>query len=230
MSEMRPLLDESLPADAAALLRSASTDAALASDASRARVAAAMEASPDVQVVVSAAKTAGLPSLALGLVGLALIVGAASFVATKRTESSPPQVATKTVDSTAPVTRPESRPEAVPTISPLPSLRVEDLPTAAVPREAPPAPRTTTDELAIIDAARAALNGGRADEALRRVETYRALGRAKTYVVEADVIEIEALVGLGRSNEARARAERFLAAHPRSPYEQRIQRLLREVP
>jgi hypothetical protein len=45
------------------------------------------------------------------------------------------------------------------------------------------------------------------------------------FVQERQAIAITALVRLGRGAEARARAEAFLAAHPRSSFAERIQRL-----
>ncbi|OJY17460.1 MAG: hypothetical protein BGO98_00735 [Myxococcales bacterium 68-20] len=232
---MRPLLDEPLSGEAAKLLRSAAADAPPHPEASHARVATAMVASPRIEVVTSAAKTIGGAPLAL--VGLVLVAGSAAFIASRSEEPTPTNARTPsatTLPAPAQPEAPSSDDGTVSAASPLPSLRVEDLPSATpktIASSAPAAPRAAAvDELAMIDAARADLTAGRPDAALQRVAAYRALGRAQTYAVEADVIEIEALSSARRTADARARAERFLKQHPRSPYEQRVRGLLEEMP
>lgn len=237
MSDLRPLLDESLSGEAAKLLRSAAADAPPHPDASHARVAAAMVASPRIDVVTSAAKTIGGAALSLAIAGLVLVAGSAAFIASRSEEPTATKARTPSATTMLAPAQPEtpsSDDGTVPAAPPLPSLRVEDLPSASpttIASSAPAAPRTAAiDELAMIDAARADLTAGRPDAALQRVAAYRALGRARTYAVEADVIEIEALSSARRTAEARARAERFLKQHPRSPYEQRVRGLLEEMP
>ncbi len=129
--------------------------------------------------------------------------------------------------------------------APSAAVRVEDLPSVAnppAPRE--PAPRasgapaqgesspatpaaiapspTIADELAVIDAARAALAAGRPADALSRTQGYRTAFATPHFSDEADTLEIQALAALGRAAEARAKAESFVAAHPSSPYVQRV--------
>lgn len=128
-----------------------------------------------------------------------------------------------------------------------PSLRVDELPTAK-PTSAASAParpfaspssgaqgsgaqsqgQATEDELAAIDAARAALTAGDAANALDRVTRYKKTFRAPQFLDEADALEVQALARLGRTDEARAKADRFVEVHPRSPYTQRVRSAVRD--
>lgn len=115
----------------------------------------------------------------------------------------------------------------------MPSLRVDDLPAAHTPSAKPtvaarptapvvsPAPATDADEIAIIDAARGALAKAPAT-ALSHVARYRSLFRSPRFSDEADAVEVQALAALGRRDEASSKAAAFLAAHPNSPYSQRV--------
>lgn len=125
-------------------------------------------------------------------------------------------------------------------------MRVEDLPTASPKAASATPPRvertvasakrvaarsdtnenTIDAELAAIEAARGVLAAGRSNDALGRVHEYRATFSDAHFSDEADVIEVQALVALGRSGEANAKAERFLAAHPQSAYAKRIRALV----
>lgn len=153
---------------------------------------------------------------------------------------------------TAPVEVPTTRAEAPRVDRPEPAVvdnagtRVEDLPTAspkpasATPprvertalaaRRGPSASNTdenTIDaELAAIEAARGVLAAGRSNDALGRVNDYRITFPNAHFADEADVIEVQALVALGRVSEANVKAEQFLAAHPQSPYAKRIRALV----
>ena len=65
---------------------------------------------------------------------------------------------------------------------------------------------------------------GRAAEALNTLHEYRKQFPAGTLEQEASVLEIEALAKTRQSDRARQLGEKFLAAHPRSPFESRISR------
>ena len=88
--------------------------------------------------------------------------------------------------------------------------------------ESPTSDTSIDAELAAIEAARGVLASGHASDALARVHDYRTTFATPHFSDEADVIEVQALAALGRGDEARTKAQRFLAAHPRSPYAQRI--------
>ena len=78
-------------------------------------------------------------------------------------------------------------------------------------------------EIKNIDTARALLRQGRSKEALSALDQ----GKSKSLGVEATVLRIEALFQKGDHARARALANSFLAAHPKSPYASRIRALMR---
>ena len=88
---------------------------------------------------------------------------------------------------------------------------------------------TTANELAkqvaLVDAARAALASGGAEQALGIVREYQAAYPKGTFRPEAAAIKIEALLKLGRRAEARASAEGFAAAYGAGPLAERVARL-----
>lgn len=124
--------------------------------------------------------------------------------------------------------------------SPAATLRVEDLPSAVVDpqgarrRAEPPAraAKGTTgaasaspelvDEIAIIDQARGALAAHRPADTLAQLKGYRTTFTSPHFSEEADALEIQALAAIGRTDEARRKAEQFLAMHAQSPYAQRV--------
>jgi len=89
---------------------------------------------------------------------------------------------------------------------------------------------TTANELAsqiaLVDAARAALASGRANSALSSVREYQAKYPSGTFRPEAAAVKIEALLKLGRKAEARALAERFATSYGPGPLAERVTRLV----
>lgn len=77
--------------------------------------------------------------------------------------------------------------------------------------------------------ARAALPRDAA-RALALAEEHRDLYPEGAMTSEREVLAIEALVALGRAQEADARASRFLRAHGDSPYRSRVEHAIRAVP
>lgn len=258
MSEMKPLLDGSIAPELEELLRSAELDAPAAAEKRRRRIIAAVGATSmatSVPAVPTAARFARVLSFArwgVPLLGLAIV----GLVAVRSVRSGTP--ATVAPATTAPVTATTDEPAGRPTVAPPPaaeatpvtSVRVQDLPSAAA--SATPAARVhggeaaalpagragadakaTTpavaaaspkldDELALIDAARAALAAGRAEQTLGQLGAYRSMFAEPHFADEADTLEIQALAALGRNDEARRKAERFLLTHKQSPYAQRV--------
>ncbi len=126
------------------------------------------------------------------------------------------------------------------------AVRVEDLPSAraedkavgpsriegvaarataqAIGTAAPtPTPASSIDvELGVIDAARGSLSAGRPAETLARVDGYRSAFSSPQFADEADALEVQALAALGRIDEARSKAEVFLAARGQSPAARRV--------
>jgi hypothetical protein len=83
----------------------------------------------------------------------------------------------------------------------------------------PPPARTSglSEQIALVDAARSAVTAGAGDRALALLRQYREKYPTGSFRPEASVLQIEALAKVGRSMEARALAERFIAEHRSSP-------------
>ncbi len=237
MSEIKRLLDQPVSPGTEALLRSAKNDGPKSASAEE-RTLAVMGVLPPAIAARASTKTRPILSVVKAVGFTAVVVGLAvvGFVAT---QSSAPA-------SSEP--RPQEQPLATEiaappgTSTPSPTLRVEDLPQAPVnatenaaakpsepgpARPARPAPADSAeaqleDELAAIDAARAALSSGRGDTALSRVRHYQVRFPNGRFAEEADALEVQALAFSGRREEARSKGDRFLAARPGSPYARRV--------
>ncbi|MDF2695119.1 MAG: hypothetical protein K0S65_3502 [Labilithrix sp.] len=119
-----------------------------------------------------------------------------------------------------------------------PTVSVEDLPAAPeLPTHRAPGAVTSTrpsasvetstfhEELALVEGARSALARGDGHASLQTLDRYDARFRAGVLVSEADITRIEALTSVGRIEEARALADRFLARQATSPYAERVRSL-----
>jgi hypothetical protein len=100
-----------------------------------------------------------------------------------------------------------------------------ELVAAPSPPPSPPQPTLTT-ELVALDDARHALASGDAATSMRLLDAYGARFAQPILAPEATVLRIEALVALGRGDEARGLAGEFLASQPDSPYAERVRSLL----
>jgi hypothetical protein len=109
--------------------------------------------------------------------------------------------------------------------------RVESEPVPSAPAPASPRARAPGQvaelaaQIALVDAARAALAGGHAERALSIVRDYQMDYPSGTFRPEVSAIKIEALVKLGRKAEARALSERFVKAYGPGPLTERVARL-----
>ena len=113
----------------------------------------------------------------------------------------------------------QSQPVLPPPTSPSP----DDLHRAA-PRPLRRPPVTLEQELAGVQRARAALDRGDAQASLAELDRF---GRERGWNrldVEAGMLRIEALAGVGRSDEARKLARRFVEQHPNNPLVDRARR------
>ncbi len=237
MSEMKPLLDESVSADAARLLRSADSDGPVSPESEKIRTLAALGLLSSTGLAASASplrRALGSSSRAATFGAIAVVAAFAGVVAVRSWSTAPAEMPTSGPAAVAPTA--EMQTAAPPVPSTTDTVRVEDLPTAAASQRADvKAPERGSsfaakrhgqpgleDELAAIDAARAALASGRADVALSNVNRYHRTFHEGRFTEEADALEIQALAALGRLEEARAKGERFLASRPGSPYERRV--------
>jgi hypothetical protein len=123
---------------------------------------------------------------------------------------------------------------APPVVAPVPSA-VPTVDTSPTPRASShaPAPSATSSlaaERALLDDARGALGAGDAGKALALADEHgRRFPRAQLGE-EREAIAIQALVALGRNDEARARAARFRAVAPNSLFMPAIDAALQSIP
>jgi len=125
-----------------------------------------------------------------------------------------------TAASTAPVETSEARPMA-------PVATAARAPLARTTR---PASDSLSEQIAELDRARAALDGGSPERALRLVDAYEASYPSGALVQEAELLRVEALVRAGNQPDAERAGKRFLAAYPKSPHAARVRALLGNSP
>ncbi len=207
--------------------------AAVASSAALAKTAAAATktvAAASAKVAAGAGATPVLPWMAVGVLGLALagaIVGARAW----KTSPSPqpaPAVKASALESAA---------ESAPAV-PAPSLAAEPAPSAVAPPRPESAvvpagrrlrlasvPTDVREQTALVDAARDAVASGAADKALGLLRLYQDKYPGGVFRPEAAALRIEALARLGRSAEAHALANRFVAEYGDGPLTDRVRRV-----
>lgn len=158
----------------------------------------------------------------LKLAAVAIAAGAAGglfWMGTTQDASAPKSV--------MPVLAPRPQPHAAATL-PAPAAPV---PTAAIPsapKAKPTAPHTPVvaqSEADLLGAAQIAL-GQDPSRALALTDQHRTAFPGGVLSQEREVIAIEALERLGRTADARARAERFLKAYPDSAHRSKIESLV----
>lgn len=93
--------------------------------------------------------------------------------------------------------------------------------------ELKPAPPTLDQELAQMKTARAALDSGDAASALAELDRFEKSRGWRQLGVEAGLLRIEALGKLGKTEEARERATRFIEENPNNPLVDRAARFTR---
>ena len=86
--------------------------------------------------------------------------------------------------------------------------------------------RSLATEVALIDAARAAMRAGDAKTALARLDDHDRLFASGGLSTEAAVLRIEALANAGHAGQASELAARFLRAHPESPLRSRVRKAI----
>ena len=235
MTEMKPLLDESASAEVERLLRSAESDGPASPERAEAQTLAAIGALPSTSPKPTAAKLvaslgrAGALSAIAAVAVFSAVVAVRSSSTERHAPSAPADPGTRELlaaEGAAPIAD-GVRVEDLPTVPNIPKLASADGIAKPAPRGPSSGPKVGArygleDELAPIDAARAALGSGHPDVALAHVHGYQRTFHDGRFAEEADALEIQALAALGRRTEARTKGERFLTSHPGSPYEQRV--------
>jgi outer membrane protein assembly factor BamD (BamD/ComL family) len=83
-----------------------------------------------------------------------------------------------------------------------------------------------SEKLAILDRAARAIGQKNGAEALSRLDEHAARFPRGVLAPEASVLRVEALMVKGDREEAQALADRFVAAHPTSPFAEKARRLV----
>ncbi|MBM4779923.1 MAG: hypothetical protein GQE15_19635 [Archangiaceae bacterium] len=165
-------------------------------------------------------------------------VGAVVATVTLREPAAPPIVVAPTpVIATAPVVPKEPEPAIAPAIvepakaPPPPVVRPAVVRPAPAPppvdtKPAPPPPPSPDAELTALDDAIAAARAGRPAQALVAVEAHVASWPDSPLAQEREVIAIEALLSLGRRDDARTRLSAFRSKWPTSTHLVRLESML----
>ncbi len=185
--------------------------AATAAGAAKAQAAAASAATPAVV----------WPAISIGVLALAVtgaVVGVRSTAGHHVAARPTPAIA---------ISSPPS-PLVAPAAQPVPAAQIERR-VAAAPTHHHVAPAATPAdlraEIALVDAARSAVASGAGERALALLGRYDTSYPRGTFRPEAAALRIEALAHLGRTVQARALAQRFIAAHGDSPLADRVARV-----
>jgi hypothetical protein len=172
----------------------------------------APETMPPPAVVASSSLVPWLPGVVVALA----LGGAWLAFRSEAPQSAPAPVAAPVVAPPRPI--PSARnPDATPAAAPLPKAPA----VAASPRPKPSA-GDLGEQIALLDAARSAMNGGKHERALATLERYLSKYPAGSFRPEATALKIESLAKLGRNAESRAMADRFVVEHRGSPLAKRV--------
>jgi hypothetical protein len=111
-------------------------------------------------------------------------------------------------------------------LRPASAAKILSGPRAAADPPKPAVVSSLSEQVMALDRVRVALAGHRAGEALREIAHYRTQYPRGVFLIEASVLEIEALAANGERSLAAHRAQAFLAAHPDSPHAARLRALV----
>jgi len=203
-----------------------------------ARMAAGLGISVGAALTTAAAPAAAAKATAsvwTGWVSAGVLAAAvtAGVVGVQMVRTPVPSAAVK--PGPAPVATPAIAPPVgeaprAPSAVAVPGTRVEKIrrrPAAAPPPAAAPA-SDLRDQIALIDAARAAVKAGSSERALVLLRRYDASYPGGAFAPESLALRIEALDQDGRHAEARTLGRDFLARYPRSPVADRVARVVQK--
>jgi hypothetical protein len=239
-------LAASVAAGVAALVTAKAAAATEAATVTSAAAGATVATATAAVTTAAAGSGAAAPATGLGVAlltkvaAVVLVVGAAAGVTTAVVRRAP-EVQTRAaapVDVTPrdpPVSEartPRAIPQAIAMPTPTPTAPVAatvaapppaaHAPSPATPppvaTETQPAPSSLDLEIALVREARAALRGGDAARSLALLDEHARRFPGGSLGEDCDAERIHALCALGRGDEARSLAARFLAAHPASPH------------
>ncbi|WP_394835253.1 hypothetical protein LVJ94_53020 [Pendulispora rubella] len=150
----------------------------------------------------------------LGIFALGLVAGALGmrlFFGAKN--DAPPATQIVYVDRAAPPA-PTSSPSASVALE-IPDERAPQTPSASSTATLPSS-RQLAGERPLLDVARAALNRGEGEEALRATDRHKSRFPAGLLAEEREALSVQALLMLQRTDDAKRRATRFEQRYPRS--------------
>jgi hypothetical protein len=148
------------------------------------------------------------PWVSLGVIGL-VVAGAVAGTRAGHSEGQRRVVAAPLTLPATPVPEPRGGPDLIPVVPAPPARAVASSPRGRGATSA----GDLGDQVAFIDAARAAMFSGASRRALEILRRYQDRYPAGSFRPEAIAIKVEALMKLGREIEAHALAERFVAEH-----------------
>lgn len=226
----------SVGAGAVGVAAAGTANAAAGGAAGGAPLAAGAGAATKLPLGVVTAKTAA------GLAALAFVVGAGTGAAVERSRRPEPIAPQPTVSASPSPSAPPaltlapSAPEPLPSATTAPSLPLVATArgtTSVAPPVATEAPAATQDardadlaaERALVDRARSALARGDTGASLEAVAAHEARFPRGRLTEERELVAIQALVRRGESGAAKARADRFRKAHPKSVFVPAVDRL-----
>jgi hypothetical protein len=175
--------------------------------------------------VFKGATAAAIKWIAIGSV-VALVPTGVWVARTQRTVSMAPAPAVTEAVTAAP-RAPEAK--TPPALAPSPEVNepaVEAKPAPAPQAAQPASSATLADEVAALQAARNALAAHDPSGAIVALDRYKSRFPSGKLAPEATVLRIDALNQRGDRAAASALGDRFLAAHPHSPYADRIRSIL----
>ncbi len=164
--------------------------------------------------------------VALSVVALALVGGAATVLGSHHAASAPTPVlmaptAPLTIANDPPMTAPALPLVVSPAARPLLAMNKQAQITA------PQASTTSlTEQVAALDHARAVLDAGDPAQAIALVDAYETRFPNGAFVQEADVLRVDALEKKGDHTKAIAAGKHFLQTYPKSPHTTRVRALL----
>jgi hypothetical protein len=177
------------------------------------------------QLVASAAKATATTTVTLKVVLTILTIllgGAVGVVLAIRPATAPNVMPPTLTAASSPVSSVEPSSSPPPLVVP-PSVEAS---AAIVPSTTVSTPAPRRSELAILGDAQRALRDGDAAAALAAAAEHKRLYAGGSFTQEREVIAIDALLRLGRRQEAEMRAASFRTAWPDSTHLRRIEKLL----
>jgi hypothetical protein len=195
-----------------------------------ARMAAGLGISVGAAITAASAPVAAAPvvaaktTLALWVPAGVIVAAVAAGVVGVRLSSKPEPAPVHAAAPAAPAIAapPVDSPHVAPASS---GARVEKIRRRAPVAPAPVVAGDLRDQIALIDAARAAVKGGSSERALVLLRRYDSSYPGGAFRPEALALRIEALDQDGRRAEAQALARDFLVRYPHSPVAERVARV-----